>query len=303
MRVGLLLKRGKTEAAEIARALCRWLVERGHQAVLVGEAPPDVCTEASQRIDESVCARVIDLLCVLGGDGTLLHGAELVSDAGVPILGINLGNLGFLTSSLPAEATEVIALAIDGRLPLERRMRLRVVLERGAPLVDLSEPSKNVEAHPIVRYACNDVVISQGALARLLEIEARLDGRSITTYRADGLIVSTPTGSTAYTLSAGGPIVMPDVEAMVLTPICPHTLTNRALVVPSASRLVLRLAAEAREVVLTVDGQWGTPLRPGDRVEIHAANRPMLLYRPPELTYFEILRSKLGWGERTRSGG
>ena len=287
MRVGLLLKPDKPEAVEIARELCRFLVARAHAVVVAGDrvvGEPGVRTVDQERLSDE-----IDMLVVLGGDGTLLHGAELVSDRGIPILGINLGTLGFLTSCKPDQGFEVLELAIAGRLTLERRMRLRVKLER---------PGET----PIVRYACNDAVISQGALARLLEFETLLDGKPITTYRADGLIVATPTGSTAYTLAAGGPIVSPDVHAMVLTPICPHTLSNRPLVLPATSRLGIRIGPSARNVVLTFDGHWGIELRLDDHVEIHAANRPMLLYRPADITYFEILRSKLGWGERTRGG-
>jgi NAD+ kinase len=173
--------------------------------------------------------------------------------------------------------------ALRGELVCEERMRLRVVLSRAG-------------GERVVRYACNDVAVSQGALARLIEFEAFLDGRPITVFRADGLIVSTPTGSTAYNLAAGGPILTPDLQAMVLTPICPHTLTNRPLVVPAASRLVVRLAAAAPSVILTVDGQWAMGFDEPDRVEIHAANRPLRLLRPAPVTYFDILREKLHWG-------
>jgi NAD+ kinase len=147
----------------------------------------------------------------------------------------------------------------------------------------------------VVRFACNDAVINQGALARLLQYEAHLDGTPITTYRADGLIIATPTGSTAYSLAAGGPILAPTVEAMVLAPICPHTLTNRPLVVPAASRVRVELGEAAQHVLLTVDGQWGTGIERGDQVEVHAAHNPMLLYRSE--TYFDVLRAKLHWGE------
>ena len=171
-------------------------------------------------------------------------------------------------------------------------MRLRIVLER----------LHGERDRPVVRYACNDAVVSQGALSRLLEFDALLDGSPITTYRADGLIISTPTGSTAYNLAAGGPILAPDVEAMIISPICPHTLTNRPVVVPASSRVRVRLGTNAENVVLTVDGQWGTTFAAGDTMEIHAANRPLLLYRAPDVEYFDVLRVKLHWGERNRSG-
>jgi NAD+ kinase len=268
-RVGLLPKHDKPEAAEFASQLAAWLGQEGHQAVVLHNG---------NAADE------IDLLVILGGDGTLLHGAALVAERGIPILGVNLGHLGFLTSCAPADAQPAIMRAIEGKLPLEERLRLRCVLEREG-------------GEEIVKYACNDAVVSQGALARLIELEAFLDGALVTRYRADGLIVGTPTGSTAYTLAAGGPIITPDVRAVVVTPICPHTLTNRPLVAPASSRLVIRLAAPAQHVMVTIDGQWGTQFRPGDTLEISQASPPLYLFRPSE-SYFEVLRKKLSWGER-----
>jgi NAD+ kinase len=264
-----LLKRGKPEADEIARELTAWLGTRGHEAIVVGDS-------------DSVAG--LDLLVVLGGDGTLLHGGALVADAKVPILGINLGHLGFLTSCAPADGQAAIERALAGELPIEERLRLRVDVVRGS-----GETT-------VTRFACNDAVVSQGALARLIELDALLDDRRITRYRADGLIVATSTGSTAYTLAAGGPIVTPEVRAFVVTPICAHTLTARPVVVPSSSRLTVRLGSPAEHVQLTVDGQWGTGLADGDRVEISAAAEPLRLFRSRQ-SYFDVLREKMGWGE------
>jgi NAD+ kinase len=273
-RVGILLKSGKPpEAVEIAESLERWLTGRGLQ-VLVGA---DADREA--RIGQEV-----DLLVILGGDGTLLRGAALVAERGVPILGVNLGRLGFLTSCSPENAREALERALDGTLPLEERLRLRCELKRASGEV-------------IVKYAANDAVVSQAALARLIEIEAFLDGKRITRYRADGLIVATPSGSTAYNLAAGGPIVTPDVRAVVVTPICPHTLTNRPVVAPSSSRINVRLGGQPEHVMLTVDGQWGTELRADDTLEISQAPIPLYLFRSTD-GYFEVLTSKLQWGER-----
>jgi NAD+ kinase len=281
----MLLKPHKPEAVEIGRELCHWLMARDVEVLTIGDHLGSECGARAVHEDELVG---IDFLVVLGGDGTLLHGAELVADRGVPLLGINLGTLGFLTTCPPEQGLQVLERALAGQLAVERRMRLRVLFTQ-----------ENGER--IQRFACNDVVINQGALARLMEFESFLDGRPITTYRADGLIISTPTGSTAYNLAAGGPIVSPHVQAMILSPICPHTLTNRPLVVPAASRVQVRLGTNAQNVLLTVDGQWGTPFTSGDQVEIHAANQPLLLYRPPEITYFDVLRTKLHWGERNRT--
>lgn len=281
-RVGLLLKPGKPEAVEIARELIEFLGARGIE-VLVAHGPPEGLAGAQlvpdQRLTEA------ELLVVLGGDGTLLHGAEAVADADVPVLGVNLGNLGFLTSCPSAEACAAVELALSGRLVLERRLRLRVVLTRA-------------DGRELVRFACNDAVVSQGSIARLIEFDAFLDGDAISSYRADGLIVATPTGSTAYNLAAGGPILTPELDAMVLSPICPHTLTNRPLVVPASSRLSIQVSGEAQHVMLTIDGQWAMPIEHRDRVDVHAANKPLLLYRRADTTYFEILQAKLHWGER-----
>ena len=279
MRVGFLVKQRNAEAQSLARELEALLAERGHPSLLIDDA-------AAESGEPLPGPAQMDLLVVLGGDGTLLRGAQLVADEGVPILGINHGTLGFLTSCRPEQASATLIDAIEGRLPIESRMRLRVQITRGA---------SGGGAVPIARYACNDVVLSQGALARLIEIDARLDGTPIATYRADGLIIATPTGSTAYNLASGGPILAPSVDAMVISPICPHSLTNRPLVVPGSSRV--RLQPREGTAQLTVDGQWGTPIGPDDVLELRAANRPLRLFRPADLSYFDVLRAKLHWGE------
>jgi NAD+ kinase len=282
-RVGMLLKRGKSEAAEIASQLAPWLRDKGHEAWLVAhEGEPRVL--GAEPIDQSEVCERIDLLLVLGGDGTLLHGASLVADRSIPILGVNLGHLGFLTSCAPEDAQVALERALRGEMAVEERLRLRCDIVRA-------------NGERVVKFACNDAVVSQGALARLIELEAFLDGNLVTRYRADGLIVSTPTGSTAYNLAAGGPIVAPDVRAVVITPICPHTLTNRPLVAPASSRLAIRLGGEAEHVLVTIDGQWATKMGPGDTVEISQASPPLFLYRPSE-SDFDVLRHKLSWGER-----
>jgi NAD+ kinase len=282
----MLLKRDKPEALEIAAELAPWLSKRGHETCVVGDGN-DIA--GARSVKEADLVDGIDLLLILGGDGTLLHGASLVAERGVPILGVNLGHLGFLTSCAPADAKQALERALANELHLEERLRLRCVLTRSATGGSAGEQ--------IVKYACNDVVVSQGALARLIELEAFLDGNLITRYRSDGLIVGTPTGSTAYTLAAGGPIVTPDVRAVVVTPICPHTLTNRPLVAPASSRLTIRLASPAEHVLVTIDGQWATQLQTGDVLEISQASPPLYLYRPAG-SYFDVLRQKLSWGER-----
>jgi NAD+ kinase len=281
-RVGFVLKRADTGgAASIARDLVPWLAARGC-ASFVAEEHASLGLGAID-VPEGELADRIDVLVAIGGDGTLLHGAGLVAERGVPVLGINLGRLGFLVPFDPHEAKDALGRALDGKLPLEERMRLRVGLHRpgGGP--------------PTVRAALNDAVISQGAMARILELHAALDGQKISLYKADGLIVSTPTGSTAYNLAAGGPILTPGQSAMAITPICPHMLTNRPVVVPATSRVTVEIGGD-RDAVLTVDGQWAHSVAAGDRVEISRADRNLKLYRSDK-TYFEILREKLKWGE------
>ncbi len=295
-RVGLLLRRSKPEALEIAADLVALLGELGHVPSLVvgndGSDDPEATEQerVSLRavstvpiLEASQAGTQLDLLVVLGGDGTILRGAALVADHGVPILGLNLGTLGFLSSAPPSDARAVLGRALDGTLPLEERLRLRCELQL-----------RNGER--IVRHAANDAVVSQGALARLIELDVTVDDKALTRYRADGLIIATPTGSTGYNLSAGGPIIAPDVRAVVIAPICPHTLTNRPIVLPAAGRIAVTLASQADHVLLTIDGQWGHRIGTGDRVVLSEAAQPLYLFRAAQ-GHFGVLREKLRWGE------
>jgi NAD+ kinase len=232
-------------------------------------------------VPEAQLAGAIDIAVVLGGDGTMLRAAGLVADAGIPVLGVNLGHLGFLTPFDPEEALVALRGALEGTLPRRERMRLAVsyLPEQGEP-VNLA--------------AVNDAIVHQGAMARLVELEVRLDDHFIANYRADGLIISTPSGSTAYNLAAGGPILTPRQQAMVLTPICAHTLTNRPLVLSTDEMVTVRVGSGSRGVVITVDGLWAHSFQPGDRVDISAGARPLLTFES-EKPYFDILREKLHW--------
>ena len=283
MRFGFLLKRGKPEAREIAAELGQVLRQQGCRLFALDEdvsaLPPGAFAVSPEQLGSS-----IDALAVLGGDGTFLYGAGLVAEHGVPLFGVNLGTLGFMTQFGPPEAVAAIQAASQGRLPIEERMRLAVTIRSASGAVGET------------RHAVNDAVIAQRSIARLLDLEARLDGTSIATYKADGVIVSTPTGSTAYTLAAGGPILTPDLEAIVLTPICPHTLTNRPLVVRADSRLSVTNVSESA-VTLTIDGQWSRPLEINESIEVRKTGRPLRLYRPTT-SFFGVLREKLSWGER-----
>jgi NAD+ kinase len=281
-RVGFILKPDKTEAGALVTELVPWLIERGDRPVLLAEDQLGVL--GAHVCPEDRFADEVDLAVVLGGDGTMLRASALAADAGIPVLGINLGRLGFLTPFDPAEARDAIVAAIEGRLRRAERARL------SATFVPAS-------GEPVTRAALNDAIIHQGAMARLVELEARLDDRLIATYRADGLIVCTPTGSTAYNLAAGGPILIPEQHAMTITPICAHALTNRPLVV-NAGVISIALAGESRGAMLTLDGQWGHTFSQGDRVEITLSARPLVVFLSDD-DYFDILREKLHWGARS----
>jgi NAD+ kinase len=281
MRFGFLLKRGKSEAATGGATLARTLIGLGAQVVVTDEDAglhPRAAVVPSEALGTA-----IDVLCILGGDGTFLKGAGLVADHGVPLLGINLGSLGFLTPYALAEAGATVEAANAGRLPIEERMRLRVAVRSGGSEVES-------------RSALNEAAITQRGIARLLDLSAELDGAPITTYKADGLILSTPTGSTAYNLAAAGPILTPDLEAIVLTPICPHTLTNRPVVLRADASVVVTNVSPS-PVMLTLDGQWSRELAPGDAIEVRKAAQPLRAFRS-QSPFFAILRGKLRWGER-----
>ncbi len=288
MRVGFILKPDKTEAGALLEDLVPWLRQQGHVPVVTAEdqlAPIE--TEVVPEVDLGAS---VDLAVALGGDGTMLRAARVVSDHGKPVLGVNLGQLGFLAGFAPSEARTAIAAALAGELPLEKRMRLAVTFRRAG-------------GEPIIKYALNDAVIHQGALARLVEIDAYVDGEFVASYRADGLIVATPTGSTAYNMAAGGPILVATGRGplgfgtMVMTPICAHALTHRPLVIGSESTIKLQLGADVPGVMLTVDAQWGHTIVAGDTVEITAAATPLVMYASKQ-SFFDVMRDKLHWGAR-----
>ena len=280
-RVGFILKPDKSVAGALLARLAAWLRADGHVAVVADE--DQIGIEGTEIIPESEMTGV-DLVCVLGGDGTMLRASRAVGDSGIPVLGVNLGQLGFLAGFAPEEAEIGLAGALAGTLRIEDRTRLAVTLIRA-------------EGDPVARTALNDAVIHQGAMARIVDVDAFIEGDFVASYRADGLIVSTPTGSTAYNMAAGGPILTPGAAGMTLTPICAHSLTNRPLVVPASSTIRFVLGGEARGVVLTVDGQWAHSFFPGEEVRITTATRPLRLFTGPK-HYFDVMRDKLHWGLR-----
>jgi len=274
-RIGVALKSGQTEVEPLLRRIVADVDDHGLEVVFEREGEVSL---------EQVAARS-DLLLVLGGDGSVLAAVRAIGERDVPILGINLGRLGFLTDVSPDDIHVALTTVLGGEYEIQERSRLAVTcLKQGA--------------EPQVELVLNDAVITKGsALARLIELEALIDQKVIASYRSDGLILSTPTGSTAYNLSAGGPILDPRVAAMILNPICPHTLTQRPLVLPDSLQVEVRLLPR-EEATLTLDGQVGTPLQPGDAVRVTRSSHPARFITVPGHNHFETLRMKLGWGSR-----
>ncbi|HZI09939.1 MAG TPA: NAD(+)/NADH kinase [Myxococcus sp.] len=237
------------------------------------------------RVEDRELASRADLVVVLGGDGTLIYAARMLGGRGVPILGVNLGSLGFMTEVPVEELFPSLDSVLQGRFQVDSRMKLTCRLLRGGRVLIEDE-------------ILNDVVINKGALARIADHETSIDGVPITTYKADGVILATPTGSTAYSLSAGGPIVHPSVDCTVLSPICSHALTQRSIVVPADRVIRITLRSETADTYLTLDGQTGHGLQGGDCIEVVRSPNRVNLVRNPKVAYFSILRQKLHWGER-----
>jgi NAD+ kinase len=280
-KIGIIAK-NIPEARKATRKLSAWLEARGKKVFI------DTETAAAVKINGYEAEKIpslVEMIIVLGGDGTLLTAARHVANAhtDVPIFGVNLGTLGFMAEVSLDELYDNLEKAIAGKLGTEDRIMLTAsVLRNGAR---------------VVRYrVLNDAVINKGALARMMELKVSVDAGHLTTFRADGLIVSTPTGSTAYSLSAGGPIIYPTIHCFVLTPICPHTLSNRPIALPDNVVVTVRLMSRSEDVLLTLDGQIGFPLIPDDVVEIKKSRFKMKLIKHPVKSYYEILRTKLRWG-------
>jgi NAD+ kinase len=283
--VGVAIKPGVPRAAAAARDLAKWLAQRGLAALFDPDAAAAVGELGSTR---SALALRADLIVVLGGDGTLLAVARAVEERPVPILGINLGTLGFLAEVPVDEMEPALERAVAGELRVEERMRLDVELER--------------RGRALTSYrALNDAVVTnRGALARIIDLETSADGQPVTTYHADGLIVSTPTGSTAYSLSAGGPIVVPTMDAFVITAISPHTLAVRPLVVPATATVSIRVldpVPDPDELLVSIDGQATAHIRARQDVTIVRAHQHVILAHIGDETFFSRLSRKLAWGD------
>jgi len=288
-RVGILAKSHLTAATPHLLEISEWLVSRGYTAIFeTGTAELMPASTGRLVTTQAALASDVDMVVVLGGDGTLLSMADSIGAAGsaIPILGVNFGSLGFLTEVTLPELYRSLDAALNGRAHVEERMMLRAITRRGGTVFERS-------------IALNDVVITKAARSRMIDLSVSVSNEFVTRVKADGLIVATPTGSTAYNLSAGGPIVEPSVDALLLTPIAPHTLTNRPVVIPANA--VVRVQpnmTDRDEAFVTFDGQAGFELRAGDEITVGRAAEPMRLIRPSTRSYFEVLREKLNWGQR-----
>lgn len=283
-RVGIVAKPDAPEAPALIRRLLAFLRDRNVPALLEKDTAVLVSAHDVPAVTRAELPAKADLLVVLGGDGTMLSMARTVGDLGIPLLGVNLGGLGFLTATTTDETLPAVDAFLAGGMTVEDRMMLAArVMRSGQPVFE--------------QVALNDVVITKSAMSRIINLTVAVEGQTATAYRADGLIISTPTGSTAYCLSAGGPILFPTMDAIVLVPIASHTLTNRPIVLPGTHRLSVTLQT-AQEVMLTLDGQVGFELRDHDVVEVSQSPARVHLVRFPERHFFSVLRTKLKWGER-----
>jgi NAD+ kinase len=300
MRIGVAVKPGLAAARDTLVELEGWLRDRGVDTVWSTEAAKLFGGGSRHSAEREDLARQSDLAVVLGGDGTLLAIAKAIAESGhdVPILAVNFGSLGFLTEITRPELYQSLEAVIAGRASYDLRMMLRAVATRAAPGGIPAARTRSggvVESH----MALNDVVFSRTALSRMIELSVSVGDQFVTAVKADGLIVATPTGSTAYNLAAGGPIVHPAMDALVLTPIAPHTLTNRPIVIPAEREVrVTSTSSNAGDVHVTMDGQTGFPLQEGDELTITRADTPLRLVRSTARSYFEVLRQKLKWNER-----
>jgi NAD+ kinase len=281
--VGIISKPEVPQAARVVPDLLAWL--RGRGLTLRMDEATAVYAQETEWYPRELVPEGRDLMMVLGGDGTLLSAARAIAGREIPLFAVNLGGLGFLTAISVDELYPELERALRNEHRIARRRLLECELHRGNEVV--------------ARYeALNDVVVTKASIARMLDLVVNVDAHFVCRYKADGLIVSTPTGSTAYSLSAGGPIVFPSVGALCLTPICPHTLTNRPVIVSDASVIQVLNLARDKDAYLTIDGQVGQPLVEQDRVVCRSSQNTLSLIRPPRMLFFDVLRQKLKWGER-----
>ncbi|MEE8303270.1 MAG: NAD(+)/NADH kinase [Candidatus Tectomicrobia bacterium] len=285
-RIGLIAKPHALGLPELLRDIVPWLTKR-HVDIFLDIDTAAAIGEVSSH-ERTAIPDLVDCIVVLGGDGTFLSVVRLLDARDIPILGVNMGDVGFLTETTTDELRGQLERILDGNYTTQQRIRLTTSIHRQGEC--LLQPT-----------VLNDVVINKGALARIISLETYVDDLYLTTYRADGLIVSTPTGSTAYAMAAGGPILYPNIHALVLTPICPYTLGQRPLVLPDSLKIEVVLQTPDEDVLVTLDGQVGMSLHYGDVIEIKRSDKPIKLIRTEKKDhYFQILRTKLQWGDTAR---
>ncbi|MFH1563916.1 MAG: NAD(+)/NADH kinase [Nitrospirota bacterium] len=283
--IALFINPNRKDAAIVLKELMEWLAQEGDYNLLLEEK---IATQLDQKelgSRDSIIFDNSDLVITLGGDGTMLHTVRMMGDKKIPILGVNFGSLGFLTEVTQHELYSSLRDVLTGKFAIEERMMLE---------------AKILNQHIPSYKALNDVVITKGNLARIISLKVSIDGEYLTTYQGDGLIVATPTGSTAYSLSAGGPIVLPGMQSIILTPICPHTLGVRPIVIPHLSKITIVVESDEEEIILTIDGQQGVKLNLHDEVEISCGERTIKLIKPKKRSFYEVLRTKLKWGGRLK---
>ena len=283
-KASIISKQGKPELGKVALRVADWLHRNGY-AITADAATREFCPDCDLVEREGLPGVAPDFVVVLGGDGTLLSTARCVAHSGIPILGVNLGSLGFLTEVKQDEIEQALADVDAGRCELSLRPMLHCQLQRGGECVATFE-------------ALNEVVLNQSAVARITDFEVRVNNNFVANYKADGLIISTPTGSTAYSLAAGGPILAPDVPGFVITPVASHALTNRPLVVQDNAIIEARILVTREQAYLTVDGQVGTQLEECDVVRCRKSEYNVKLFKLAGRSFFDVLRTKLKWGER-----
>ena len=288
--IGIIANLTKDKAAEIVAEVSDWLHSKGINALITEDCAAAIGKHNYNVMDKEELVRQADSLITFGGDGTLLSVAHIPGAESVPILSVNLGSLGFLTEVALDELYIALAKVLDGDFQLDERMMLRATLYK--------KDGNEIEAQSV---ALNDAVISKGPFSKIISLEYYIDGEHVATYSADGIIVSTPSGSTAYSLSAGGPIVHPDLSAFIITPICPHTLTLRPHIVSADSHISIVIRSTHCNVMLTIDGQEAFNLQPGSIIEVEKAAETIKLIRSCKRGYYEILRTKLRWGKDARN--
>ncbi|MBI4778513.1 NAD(+)/NADH kinase [Candidatus Desantisbacteria bacterium] len=280
MKIGLIINIKRPDAFRVAREVIDWLAKEGDYCLVI-EAGTATAMGYEGLGASSIEMQGVDLILAMGGDGTLLHTVRVIDGKSIPILGINLGSLGFLTEITENEIYSILKNILQGHYQIEKRMMLSIKVIRQ-------------DSAPVKFRALNEAVITESEIARMINLKVSIDSEYLTTYRADGLIISTPTGSTAYSLAAGGPIVVPQMKVLMLTPVCPHTLTARPMIIPESSRITVDVIAS--QSILTIDGQQAYSLKLNDRIEIERAEEETSLVKPQQCGFYEVLRNKLKWG-------